>query len=97
MNLLLAVVGMFLMMTYSAIMGISLSSLLFYQFDMVTLFWFLFITMNLALAVFNLLPIPPLDGYRLIKVFWRKGGQWMEQHMLIITIALLIIILLPGA
>jgi Zn-dependent protease len=28
-----------------------------------------FAFMNIALAVFNMIPMPPLDGYRLVKVF----------------------------
>ncbi|MBR4633581.1 site-2 protease family protein [bacterium] len=40
--------------------------------DFVVLFWQMFIFMNIALAVFNMIPLPPLDGYRLIKIFWKK-------------------------
>jgi Zn-dependent protease len=40
--------------------------------DLATTFWTQFAFMNIALAVFNMIPIPPLDGYRLIKVFAPK-------------------------
>ncbi|MEI7919372.1 MAG: site-2 protease family protein [bacterium] len=33
-------------------------------------FWMQFSYLNIALAVFNLIPIAPLDGYRLIKIRW---------------------------
>ena len=96
MNLLLAIIGIFLMMLYARIVGISASLLMTYQFDMVTLFWWMFVTINIALAVFNLLPIYPLDGYRLIGVFSKRALNRMRKHAMFITIALVIIILAPG-
>ena len=36
--------------------------------DMVVSFWQMFSYANFALAAFNMIPLPPLDGYRLIKV-----------------------------
>lgn len=95
MNLLLATIGMFLMMLYASIFGGSLQSLLLGQGDLVITFWTLFIFVNISLAAFNLLPIPPLDWYRLIKIFWRKGAQRMEQHMMIFIVVLLVLIYLP--
>jgi Zn-dependent protease len=60
--------------------------------DFVVLFWQMFIIMNIALAVFNMIPLPPLDGYRLIKVFWKKWAEWMEKNVMRISIALIILI-----
>jgi Zn-dependent protease len=96
MNILLAIGGVFLMMMYASIVGISQQQLIGYEFDLVTVFWFYFTTINLALAAFNLLPIFPLDGYRLVKVLWKQGAQWMERHGRIIAIVLLVLILVPG-
>jgi Zn-dependent protease len=96
MNLLLATIGMLLMMSYAKITGTALSTLLMGNFDLVTLFRFMFITVNLALAVFNLLPIFPLDGYRLVKIFRKKGAQRMEKNAILVSLILLGLILLPG-
>ena len=53
-------------------------------------------SVNLALAIFNLIPIPPADGYRIISIFlpWdikRKIETFIQQNF-IITIILAIII-----
>ena len=54
-------------------------------------FWF--IALNLFLAVFNMLPIPPLDGSRLLPLVLPEGGrrlyQQVEQYGFIILFALL--------
>jgi Zn-dependent protease len=52
-----------------------------------------FIILNLFLAVFNMLPIPPLDGSRLLPLVLSEGGrrryQQFEQFGFIILFALL--------
>ena len=48
--------------------------------------------MNLGLAIFNLIPVPPLDGYRFLDMFVFKGRLAMERSMMnIIQIAFLVI------
>jgi len=56
--------------------------------------WFIFI--NIGLAVFNLIPIYPLDGYRIIKFLKPSWGRFMEQNSMIFFGLLLLLVFLPG-
>jgi Zn-dependent protease len=47
------------------------------------------IAVNISLAAFNFLPIPPLDGFSLARlVLPRHIGAWLEQYGMFILIAL---------
>lgn len=48
--------------------------------DLASTFWMKFAFMNIALAVFNMIPMPPFDGYRLVKVFAPKFVTSIEQY-----------------
>ena len=91
MNLVLAFLGMLIMMVYWKIVWMWAQDLLI-GWDYVVLFRQLFIVMNICLAVFNMIPLPPLDGYRLIKVFWKKWAQRMEKNVMWISTILIILI-----
>ncbi len=58
-------------------------------------FFQLFAYINIALAIFNLLPLPPLDWYRLIKFLKPQRWYWIEQNMLYLSLLFLIIIFSP--
>jgi Zn-dependent protease len=60
--------------------------------DVVVAFWALFAQVNIALAVFNLIPIYPLDGYRLIKIIKPAAGFRMEKNGMLITIIFLFLL-----
>jgi Zn-dependent protease len=57
------------------------------------LFLQLFLTMNISLAVFNLLPFPPLDGGKILETFLPASAQpiltLMEQYGFIILMLLI--------
>lgn len=92
MNLVLAFFGMLILMVYAKIVWIWLQSLIMVNWDFVVLFWQMFIIMNIALAVFNMIPLPPLDWYRLVKIFWKKWAQWMERNVMWISIILILLV-----
>jgi len=92
MNLILAFFWMLIMMVYGKIMWIWVQDLLSVNWDFVIMFWQMFIIMNIALSVFNMIPLPPLDGYRLIKIFRKKWVQWMEKNVIRISMILIILI-----
>ena len=54
------------------------------------------ITMNVGLAIFNLIPLPPLDGSKIILIFLpTKARQWFENNQRILYIFFLIIWITP--
>ena len=55
-----------------------------------------FVSINIGLAVFNLIPIPPLDGSKVIGYFTGpKADRWFAQNAQIIRIVFLILIVTP--
>jgi len=58
-------------------------------------FLVLMVFINLGLAVFNLLPVPPLDGSKILYVFlplrWMKGFYFLERYGMLILMLLVIL------
>jgi len=60
-------------------------------------FFVCLIYVNLALAAFNLLPLPPLDGYRAISVFLSKKWTFMIDQNFATVRMVVLILALSGA
>lgn len=91
-NILLCFLGSLILMIYVKFNGWATY---FNQWDLIVQFWQMFAILNAWLAVFNLIPLPPLDGYRIIKFIKPMRWYWLEKHIKVIWIVLLAIILLP--
>lgn len=59
------------------------------------LFLLTFTTINLALAFFNLIPIPPLDGHKIVRAILPTKLRYYWQQMERFQIIFLVILILP--
>lgn len=56
---------------------------------------YIFATINIALAVFNLLPFPPLDGHKIVRAILPKSLRYYWEQLERFSIIILLLILLP--
>jgi Zn-dependent protease len=54
-----------------------------------------FTVINLALAFFNLLPIPPLDGHKIVRAILPRKARYQWERLEKFSILLLILLILP--
>lgn len=95
-NIALAVTAILIILLYASITWLRQMDIVINGWDMIIQFWMLFAFINIALAVFNMMPIPPLDGFRIIKTFAPKLARYMQKYSMYIGIFFLILILGPG-
>lgn len=92
-NVVLGIIWILFMLIYWKIAGLNLEALTSGS-DLVVFFWMQFALTNFALAAFNLIPLPPLDGYRLIKVISHQAWAWLENNMTRISLGFLALVVL---
>jgi len=93
-NIILAIISAVVFGIYLKIVG---TNYLMNNYYIITKLILSFITVNVVLAVFNLMPIPPLDGYHVFKnIFIRKIPMnvfmFLERYSLYILVAVIFIL-----
>jgi Zn-dependent protease len=95
-NIILGVIASIALVAFAAIAWESVYGVLQWQAQQLFATWLMmFATTNFVLAFFNLLPLPPLDGYRIIKLISPQAGRRMAQYQQYIGIGLMILIISP--
>jgi Zn-dependent protease len=56
---------------------------------------FVFVMVNISLAVFNLLPIPPLDGHKIVRALLPKRLRYYWEKMERYSIIFILLLVLP--
>ncbi len=93
MNILLAFVGSFGFYGFRSLLYSSGNEIYMY----IALIMWYFCTLNIGLAVFNLLPIPPLDGWKVLGVLLPSKYYWMiMSYERYISFALILLIFTGG-
>ncbi len=63
----------------------------------IDLILFYFTLTNIGLAVFNLIPIPPLDGSKVLMQFLpTRAVIWIQQNQMIVSVILIVLIISPA-
>ena len=63
--------------------------------SLIVFFLYSFATINIALAVFNLLPIPPLDGHKIVRAILPSGLRYYWEKLEKYSIILILLLILP--
>lgn len=95
-NLILATIWIILLLVFAKIFWLGINDIFLGDLNFFIFFWVQFSLINIILAVFNLIPIPPLDWFRLVKIISYRFASMIEKYTLYISIFFLLLILWPG-
>jgi len=91
-NLILAIIWIFIVLIYSKLLWLPITAIYQTNIDIVNTFWLNFSIINIGLAIFNMIPIPPLDWFRIIKFFLKEKSYNIENFWIFWLIIVLFLI-----
>ncbi|MCD4811545.1 site-2 protease family protein [bacterium] len=62
---------------------------------LISYFLFIFATINLSLAIFNMIPVPPLDGHKIVNGLLPKGLSYYWEKLESYSWVLILLFILP--
>ena len=95
-NLVLSIWWIILLLISAKVLGMWINDIFLNSWNWLTIFLVQFSMINIVLAIFNLIPIPPLDGFRIVKMISYEFASFVERYTTYISIFFLILILWPG-
>mgnify|MGYP002518005364 CR=1 FL=1 len=92
-NLIVAFIAFIILRVLGGIPFTSDQSVIFNALSSFSLILMYFITVNIGLAVFNLIPIPPLDGSKvLIQFLPTRAVIWIQRNQMVISIVFMVLV-----
>lgn len=91
-NICLSIIGIMLMLVVWKITWLGINDIYLGNFGYLVWFFVKFSIINIALAVFNMIPIPPLDGFRLVKIVSANFAAKIENYTRYIALWLIILV-----
>ncbi|MEF2176170.1 MAG: site-2 protease family protein [Candidatus Absconditabacteria bacterium] len=85
-NIILGILGTIILMLYIYIVSPMYLEYGYLQFDIISKFWMYFASINYGLAVFNMMPIPPLDGFTVLNYFNPRLGAFIYANKFVIAL-----------
>lgn len=95
-NIVLATIWILVMLIISKVSGMWVNDIFLNSTSISLSFFVKFSMINIVLAVFNMIPLPPLDWFRIVKMISFKFASMIEKYTTYISIVFLILILWPG-
>lgn len=92
-NIILSMIGTIIMLIVAKISGLWINDIYLWNYGFLVWFLLQFSMINIGLAVFNMIPIPPLDWFRLVKIVATKFAANIEKYTRYIALGFLILIL----
>lgn len=88
------IVGLIAMIIYKLLLPFAVTSTSDGLYWLVVILYY-FISVNVGLAAFNLIPIPPLDGSKIFGYFFPKAERFFQQYQFYISIAFIVLVFSP--